>query len=253
MEEIKLFYDKEIRTLMVDGNRYYAVVDVIAILTESPEPRKYWSKLKKKAFTDLQLSPVWRQLKLPSLSDKKLYKTDCADNEGLLRIIQSVPSKNAEPFKIWLAEVGGRAIDEKTNKRLAAFRKLKESQSRLYENIKGRGVSEEEFDEIIRNGDDALFNNTDMKKKYGIGEDESIDEFMHALLLHGKGFATEMTNINSTQHDLKGKQEVNDNHSKNNEGVRNLLSEKTGMKPEDLPAEKDLKKLKGKKGGKKIE
>lgn len=251
MDEIKLFYDKEIRTLVVEGRRFYAVVDVIAVLTDSPEPRKYWSKLKKKVFTDLELSPVWRQLKVIS-SDKKYYKTDCADTEGLLRIIQSVPSKNAEPFKVWLAEVGGRAIDEKTNKRLAAFRKLKESQNRLFENVKGRGIDEEEFKKIIKDGDKALFNNTDMKEKYGIEDNEDIDDYMHALLLHGKGFATEMTNINSTQQDLKGKQEVNENHSKNNEGVRNLLGEKTGMKPEEIPAENDLKKLKGNKDRKNI-
>ena len=72
-----------------------------------------------------RLSPIWRKFKLEA-KDGKLRLTDCANKEGLLRVIQSIPSKKAEPFKLWLANVGSQFLDEKTNKRLVARRKLKE-------------------------------------------------------------------------------------------------------------------------------
>lgn len=98
--KIALFEEKEIRRTWQDEKWYFSVVDVIEVLTDSLNPRDYWYKLKKRASEEekVELSTICRQLKLQS-SDGKKYSTDCVDAEGILRIIQSIPSKKAEPFK----------------------------------------------------------------------------------------------------------------------------------------------------------
>jgi len=111
---IKLFEHKQVRTHWDESKElwYFSIVDVIAILTESPNPRKYWSVLKGRLLKEgSQLTTNCSQLKMQS-SDGKFYNTDVADTEQLLRIVQSVPSKKAEPFKMWLAKVGRERIDE---------------------------------------------------------------------------------------------------------------------------------------------
>lgn len=111
---IKLFEQKQIRTHWDDEQEkwYFSIVDVIEVLTDSPRPRKYWNALKTKLKDEgSQLSQDMGQLKMQS-SDGKFYKTDVADTEQLFRLIQSVPSKKAEPFKLWLARVGRERIDE---------------------------------------------------------------------------------------------------------------------------------------------
>lgn len=107
---LAIFEDSEIRRILVGDEWYYSVVDVIKALTDSSNPKRYWSDLKIKE-NGIQSYDFIVQLKLKS-SDGKKYSTDCADNEGLLRIVQSVPSKKAEPFKQWLAKVGAERIEE---------------------------------------------------------------------------------------------------------------------------------------------
>ncbi len=102
---------------------YFSIVDVISALTGSTDGRKYWNKLKQRLKDEgSQLVTNCHQLKLPSHKDGKLYKTDVADTEQLLRIIQSVPSPNAEPFKLWLAKVGKERLDETADPQLAIER-----------------------------------------------------------------------------------------------------------------------------------
>jgi len=111
---IKLFNDKQIRTHWNDSNEkwYFSIVDVIGVLTDSPNPRKYWSVLKTRLKSEgSELATNCSQLKMLS-ADGKYYKTDVADTEQLFRLIQSVPSPKAEPFKTWLAQVGRERIDE---------------------------------------------------------------------------------------------------------------------------------------------
>ncbi len=111
---IKLFDEKQIRTIWDDEQEkwFFSIVDVVGILTESPNPRKYWSVLKTRLKKEgSQLTTNCSQLKMPS-SDGKYYKTDVADTEQLFRLIQSIPSPKAEPFKLWLAKVGRERIDE---------------------------------------------------------------------------------------------------------------------------------------------
>ena len=102
---------------------YFSIVDVIAVLSESVNPRDYWFKMKVrvKAEDGLELSTICRQLKLKS-SDGKKYTTDCANVEGLLRIIQSIPSPKAEPFKQWLAKVGYERIQDMADPALSVDR-----------------------------------------------------------------------------------------------------------------------------------
>ncbi|MBN4062825.1 MAG: hypothetical protein COA82_08605 [Alkaliphilus sp.] len=123
---IKLFEDKKIRVEWVsdEDKWYFSVVDVIQVLTESKRPRKYWSDLKKKLNNEgSQLSEKIGQLKLIS-ADGKRYKADVADTEQLFRLIQSIPSPKAEPFKLWLAKVGYERIEEVENPELAIERAL---------------------------------------------------------------------------------------------------------------------------------
>jgi len=100
---------------------YYSVVDIIAALTDSPTPRQYWGKVKEREFIQLQLSQIWVQLKLPA-QDGKMRQTDCVNTKGALRLIQSMPSKKAESFKLWLAEVIQDRLDEIENPELAQQR-----------------------------------------------------------------------------------------------------------------------------------
>ncbi|NIA02515.1 MAG: phage antirepressor protein [Nitrospirae bacterium] len=96
-------------------------MDIVEALTESPTPRQYWGKVKQREFVELQLSPIWVQLKLEA-PDGKSRLTDCVNTKNAFRLIQSIPSKKAEPFKMWLAEVGKERLDEIENPELAQER-----------------------------------------------------------------------------------------------------------------------------------
>ncbi len=111
---IKLFASKRIRTHWDETEEkwYFSVVDIVEVLTESPRPRKYWNALKTKLQQEgSELSQKLGQLKMPA-EDGKMRETDVADTEALLRIIQSIPSPKAEPFKKWLAKVGYERMQE---------------------------------------------------------------------------------------------------------------------------------------------
>jgi hypothetical protein len=102
-----VFQGKAIRRIWIDDKWFFSVVDIIGALTESVNPRDYWYRLKQreKGSSGIELSTFCRHLKLPA-EDGKMRLTDCANTESIFRIIQSIPSKNAEPFKRWLARVG---------------------------------------------------------------------------------------------------------------------------------------------------
>ena len=126
-DDVKMFEGSQIRSVW-DNEReewYFSVVDVIGSLTESNTPRDYWYRVKKRMSEEerSELSTFCRQLKLKS-TDGKSYKTDVADMQGIFRIIQSVPSPKAEPFKMWLAEVGKERIDEIIDPELTIDRAL---------------------------------------------------------------------------------------------------------------------------------
>ena len=114
MSSIKIFEDKKVRISWDADNEewLFSIVDVVAILTESPRPRNYWSDLKRKLEREgSELHEKIVQLKMRS-SDGKFYATDVLDTVGILRLVQSIPSPKAEPFKMWLAEVGNDRLNE---------------------------------------------------------------------------------------------------------------------------------------------
>lgn len=132
--EMQLFEDKPIRTAWDEANEewYFSIVDVCEVLTGTENPRRYWSDLKRKLKSEgSQLYEKIVQLKLKS-SDGKRYNTDVANTEQLLRIIQSIPSPKAEPFKLWLAEVGRERIDETIDPELAIDRAFETYQKKGY-------------------------------------------------------------------------------------------------------------------------
>lgn len=125
---IQLFEEKTVRTLWVEAEEkwYFSVIDVIEVLTNSDRPRKYWNDVKSKLKKEgSQLSEQIGQLKLKS-SDGKSYKTDVADTEQLFRLIQSIPSPKAEPFKQWLAQIAAERLDEMQDPELTIDRALEQ-------------------------------------------------------------------------------------------------------------------------------
>jgi DNA-damage-inducible protein D len=118
-----VFGARQIRRAWVDDQWYFSVVDIVAALTDSENPRDYWYRMKQREqeSSGIELSTFCRQLKLSS-SDGKSYKTDCVNTEAAFRIIQSIPSPKAEPFKRWLAQVGYERVQEIENPELAQQR-----------------------------------------------------------------------------------------------------------------------------------
>jgi len=157
---IRLFEDRNIRVVWDDDQEkwFFSVVDVIAILTASPSPRKYWTVLKLRLKKEgSQLTTNCSQLKMKS-ADGKFYKADALDTENLLRLIQSVPSPKAEPFKLWLAKVGRERLDEiadpelTIDRALATYLKKGYSANWINQRLKTIEVRKEMTDEWERAG-----------------------------------------------------------------------------------------------------
>ena len=153
-----VFESKKIRRIWNEDEWYYSVIDIIEALTDSPTPRQYWGKVKDREFGKLQLSPIWVQLKLPAKDGKK-YNTDCVNTQSAFRLIQSIPSPNAEPFKRWLAKVGYQRIEEIENPELA--------QERMKEIYEQKGYDKDWIDKRLR-GIAIRQNLTDEWKERGI-------------------------------------------------------------------------------------
>ena len=144
MSNIKLFEAQQVRSIWNEEEQkwYFSIIDVIAVLTNSPRSRKYWNALKTKLQQEgSELSQKLGQLKMQA-EDGKMRITDVADNEQLLRLIQSIPSPKAEPFKQWLAQVGAERIAEIENPELA--------QSRIRATYKAKGYSDQWIEKRIR-------------------------------------------------------------------------------------------------------
>ena len=157
--KIALFKGKKIRRIIYQNEWWFSVVDVVGTLTDSTKPRDYWyaMKIRVKGEDGVELSTICRQLKLES-SDGKKYETDCANTEGIFRIIQSIPSPKAEPFKRWLAKVGYERVREIENPELATKRtrilyKLKGySDDWIEKRMRGIAIREELTDEWQKRG-----------------------------------------------------------------------------------------------------
>ena len=160
MINIQLFENRQVRSHW-DAEQekwYFSIVDVVAILTDSPNPRKYWSVLKTRLKKEgSELATHCSQLKMQS-ADGKYYKTDVADTEQLLRLIQSVPSPKAEPFKQWLAKVGSQRLDQIQDPELSIqqalqdYRNLGYSDDWINQRLKSIEIRKELTDEWQRTG-----------------------------------------------------------------------------------------------------
>jgi hypothetical protein len=192
MNSIKLFEDRRIRSHWDEAEEqwYFSVVDVVEILTDSTNPRDYWFKMKIRISTDdgLELSTICRQLKLKA-TDGKMRQTDVSNVQNLLRIIQSIPSPKAEPFKQWLAKVGYERMQEITNP--------EQGLDRARENWQKLGRSEKWIQQRMT-GQETRNKLTDYWKDSGVKE---MDEFaLLTNIIH-----QEWTGLTVKKHkDLKG-------------------------------------------------
>jgi DNA-damage-inducible protein D len=135
------FEGKEIRKVWHNEQWYFSVVDVIEALTDSPQPTSYWNKVKKQIEKENEVLPIWQKMKFLA-PDGKMRPTDCANTEGILRIVMSVPSPKAEPLKQWMAQVSTINIQETENPEL-----MTERQAEIY---RAKGYSEDWIKERIQ-------------------------------------------------------------------------------------------------------
>lgn len=164
IEKLQLFEGKKVRTAWSEENQewYFSVVDVCGILAESKDyttARKYWNKLKERLLAEGgELETICHQLKLVSPGDGKKYNTDVADIKGILRIIQSIPSKKAEPFKVWMAQVAAERVNQmidperSIDQAVADYRRLGYSEAWITRRIKTIEIRKGLTDEWKRGG-----------------------------------------------------------------------------------------------------
>jgi prophage antirepressor-like protein len=157
---IKLFESRQVRTAWNEDTEewYFSVVDVVEVLTDSPRPRKYWNALKTKLQAEgSELSQFLGQLKMQS-EDGKFYKTDVANTEQLFRLIQSIPSPKAEPFKLWIAQVAKERLDQlqdpelSINQAMVDYKRLGYSDNWINQRLKSIEIRKELTDEWKRRG-----------------------------------------------------------------------------------------------------
>ena len=203
---IKLFEDKSVRTIWNNEQEklYFSVVDIVSILTDNDyqHARNYWKVLKLRLKEEGNESVTnCNQLKMKS-ADGKFYKTDVADSEQLLRIIQSIPSKKAEPFKLWLAKVGKERIDESydpeitINRALETYKRKGYSEEWINQRLKTIDVRKEFTDELQRSGinsqkDFAILTNILTQAWSGY----SVKEYKNLKGLKKENLRDNMTNI----------------------------------------------------------
>ena len=204
MSAIKLFESKKIRSMWdaLEEKWFFSIVDVVGALTDSPDPKDYWYRIKKREkVSGLELSTICRQLKLESADGKK-YLTDCANTEGLLRIIQAIPSPKAEPFKLWLAKVGYQRLEEIENPELAMARMQELYEKKGYpkewidKRLRGIAVRQDLTDEWKNRGADsnaayAILTNEIMQGAF----DLKVDEYKEVKGLERENLRDHMTDM----------------------------------------------------------
>ena len=230
--KLALFEEKEIRRTYQEGKWYFSVVDVVFALTNSKDPKQYINKLRKR---DETLNKGWVQivhpLKLDTNGGKQLI--NCADTEGILRIIQSIPSKKAEPFKRWLAKVGSERIEEIQNPELAMDRMKelyeKKGYSKSWINMRERGIATrhnltDEWKErgISKGIEYAILTNEIYKSGFGV----TAKEYKDIKGLHeSENLRDSMTNIELALTNL-GEATAVEFHKKNDsKGLKELKND----------------------------
>jgi len=240
-----LFEQSPVRRAWHDGRWLYSVVDLIAILVPTKNPRRYWSdlkhKVKEEGFVEVYARIV--QLKLPA-PDGKLRETDTADMDTVLRIIQSIPSPNVEPVKQWLAGLGASLLENPTEdrKRLEFRGKLSVLHKLLQDTVYHRGIHTPRQHARFKNsGLQELYDGEtrdDVAERKGIGEDEDIYAWMYSEELADNIFMEAQSSALITRMDIRGEQALNDAHAQVGRAVRKTIADLGGTMPENLPTPK---------------
>lgn len=237
-QEIAVFEQKKIRHIEHNGEAHFSVVDIIEALTDSPNPRNYWSMLKKR---ETQLYTICVQLKMEA-PDGKQRLTDTTNTEGVFRIIMSVPSPKAEPFKMWLAGLGKRELDEVADPELG-FERLREiyqakgysddwikqrlqtidTRKKLTDEWKKRGVKEgQEYSILTAVVSKGTFGITPSEHKQLKGlEKENLRDHMTDLELIFTALSEAATKIYTEDEDAQGFEENHDAASKGGKAAGN--------------------------------
>jgi DNA-damage-inducible protein D len=268
--ELTIFENRPIRSVEHEGEMYFSIVDIIGVLTDSANPSNYWNMLKKR---ENQLYTVCVKLKLMGL-DGRSRPSDCANTEGVLRIVMSVPSPKAEPLKLWLAQTGKQAIDEANDPELLTERQAElyrvkgyteewigrrvqtiETRKELTDEWKNRGVKEgQEYSILtatIAKGTFGL-NPSEHSKLKGLGN-QNLRDHMTPIELILTSLSEEVTRIVTVRDDAQGFNENLDAATKGGEAGRtarenveritgekvvssdNFLGLKEGDKTNELP------------------
>jgi hypothetical protein len=203
-QELEFIEDNTIRKVWNPNEEewYFSIVDVCQYLTDSADGRKYWNKLKQRLVAEGNESVTnCHQLKMPSKKDGKMYKTDCANTEQLLRLIQSIPSSKAEPLKQWLARVGSERLDEMADpekameRAIADYRRKGYSEEWISQRLRGIDIRKEMTAEWKRSGieddkDYALLTNILTQSWSG----KSVQQYKQLKGLKKEGLRDNMTN-----------------------------------------------------------
>ena len=234
-----LFMGQKIRRVLFEDEWWFSVVDVVRTLTNSDRPDGYWVAMKARVKDDdgIQLSTICRQLKLMATDGKK-YSTDCANTEGIFRIIQSIPSPKAEPFKRWLAKVGYERIQEIENPELtmdrmkAIYEKKGYPKDWIDKRIRGIAVRHSLTDEwrergLKRSSEYAILTNEIMETTFGLKvenykklkglERENLRDHMEdmelILTMLGEATTTKLTQVRDSQGFVPLKKDANEGGS----------------------------------------
>jgi DNA-damage-inducible protein D len=257
------FEGKEIRKVWHNDEWHFSIVDIIAVLTDSAKPSNYWHTIKRR---EPQVSAICGKLKVKGI-DGKNYPTDCANTEGVFRIIMSVPSPKAEPLKLWLAEQGKRALDEAENPELLTDRQAELYRAKGYseewigrrvQTIETRKALTDEWKQrgVKENQEYAILTATIAKKTFGLTptehkeikglENQNLRDHMTPLELIFTALGEEMTRVVTIRDDAQG---FNENHDAAQKGgelagkARENLETNYG---EEVVSNKNFLALKGK-------
>ncbi len=237
-----------IRQQWHEGRWFFSVIDVIAVLTDSDAPRRYWSDLKRKLHDDEGFSQLYEkivQLKMRSPLDGKKYATDAADAETMLRIVQSVPSPKAEPIKQWLAREGARRLEEVAaglpeNQKRPLLRSEMAHRNRILANTATTAG-------VITRCDFAIFQDFGYRGLYGgetardiaarkqLANGEHILDWMESEELADNIFRAAQTEAKIRREEIDNKADANTAHYVVGKKVRETIAELGGTMPEDLP------------------
>lgn len=257
MKDIKEFQSNQIRSVWGEdtGEWYFSVVDVVGALTDQPtqeRARKYWSVLKSRIKKESdQLTTICSQLKMMS-ADGKSYKTDAANTEQLLRIIQSIPSPKAEPFKLWMAQLGADRIHDieaaevlgkEIDQRLAARDDVRQHNIALADAAFAAGVKTSlDFARFQNSGYMGLYNGEtagDIKRRKGLKKNQEILDHMNSEELGANLFRITQAEAKLRREKVQTKEEANKIHFEVGHVVRKTIESLGGTMPEELPTPKE--------------